>query len=226
MFIMQYATLNMTHIQLTIAFDFMQTHRVQYTCHFEADYGPDQHREGENQSYFKFSVTITFLIVLYSYFDILSSPLCFKFEYINLHYHYFGSYHGSGTMDAHGNEGNFGCVKRALELDMGVFQISPFDKGGKVYRPSKDCALLVGQDLTPMEFVALYAWKKAGMHTSSLGIARPSDLDEVMSAARTMATGQKNGVDVDTLLDTTIERLKNHFEEKVGREWAEKVSVY
>lgn len=73
---------------------------------------------------------------------------------------------------------------------MGVFQISPVDKGGKLYRPSKDVAALVGKDvvgvdggpdvvLTPISFALLYAWKKIGVHTSSIGIARPSDLDEV-----------------------------------------------
>lgn len=145
-----------------------------------------------------------------------------KFEYINIHYHYFGSYHGSGTMDNMGNEGNLSCVKRALELDMGVFQISPFDKGGKLYRPSKDCAVAIGKELTPMEFAALYAWKKGGMHTSSIGIARLSDLDEVMSAARTMALGEKGGKSVDELLDGAIARLQEQFEKRVGKEWAEK----
>ncbi len=121
-----------------------------------------------------------------------------------------------------GGQGNLACVKRALELDMGVFQISPFDKGGKLFRPSKTCALNVGAELSPMEFAALYAWKKIGIHTSSVGISRPSDLDEVMSAARTMALSQKGGKDLDRLLDEVLARLGNHFEEKVGKEWVDK----
>ena len=121
-----------------------------------------------------------------------------------------------------GGQGNLACVKRALELDMGVFQISPFDKGGKLYRPSKDLAISVGKETTPMEFAALYAWKKVGIHTSSLGIARPSDLDEAMSAARAMALGQKGGKNLDRLLDETLDRVERRFEEKVGKEWAEK----
>ena len=121
-----------------------------------------------------------------------------------------------------GGQGNLACVKRALELDMGVFQISPFDKGGKLYRPSKDCAISVGTELSPMAFAALYAWKKVGIHTSSLGISRPSDLDEVMSAARTLALGHKGGKDVDTLLDETLARIEadnaRRQEENRGKE--------
>jgi predicted aldo/keto reductase-like oxidoreductase len=104
---------------------------------------------------------------------------------------------------------------------MGVFQISPYDKGGKLFRPSKDCALTVGKELTPMEFALVYGLKN-GFHTSSVGISRPSDLDEVMSASRTFSLGQKGGVDVDTLLNKTDTMLKNRFEERVGKEWAEK----
>jgi len=52
-----------------------------------------------------------------------------KFSYVNVHHHYFGDYHAAGTPDTLGGQGNAACVKRALELDMGVFNISPFDKG-------------------------------------------------------------------------------------------------
>lgn len=57
-----------------------------------------------------------------------------KFSYVNIHKHYFGDYHAAGTPDMSGGEGNGAAVKRALELDMGVFLISPFDKGGKLFR--------------------------------------------------------------------------------------------
>ena len=108
-------------------------------------------------------------------------------------------------------------MQRAIELDMGVFQISPFDKGGKLYRPSKECALTLGNETTPIEFAALYAWKKVGIHTSSVGFGRPSDLDEVMNAARIMALGNEN-----SLLEKSLDRMKLHFEEKVGKDWSEK----
>jgi hypothetical protein len=47
-----------------------------------------------------------------------------KFSYVNIHKHYFGDYHAAGTPDTKGGEGNELAVKRALELDMGVFQVS------------------------------------------------------------------------------------------------------
>jgi predicted aldo/keto reductase-like oxidoreductase len=145
-----------------------------------------------------------------------------QFDYINLHYHFFGSYHGSGTSDTLGGEGNYACVQRARELDMGVFQISPMDKGGKLYRPSTTCATLVGKDMTPCGFALLYAWTKGGIDTSSVGIARPSDLDEVMGAIRIMNLAKISKVDLESLLDTAISRLNDRAEEELGKEWIEK----
>ena len=139
-----------------------------------------------------------------------------------MHEHYFGSYHGSGTPDTVGGEGNLACVNRALELDMGVFQISPIDKGGKLFRPSKDCASLIGKDLTPIEFALLYGWKKIGFHTASIGIARPSDLDEVLAASRKMALEEQGEIDVDHLLQVAMDKLETRANERLGKEWVEK----
>lgn len=139
-----------------------------------------------------------------------------QFAYVNLHVHYFGSYHGSGTPDTMGGEGNLACVKRALELDMGVFNISPVDKGGKLYRPSKDCVSLVGKELTPI------GWKTNGIHTASIGVARPSDLDEVLGAARMMALPNDGKSDANDLLKRATDRLHGRAVEKLGEEWVEK----
>lgn len=145
-----------------------------------------------------------------------------KFEYINLHYHYFGSYHGSGTSDTQGGEGNLACVKRALELDMGVFNISPIDKGGKLFRPSELCASLIGKELTPIGFALLYGWKKVGFHTASIGLARPSDLDEVLYAAKMMKNDQEGLLNVDDIINGSIERLETRSKEILGETWMQK----
>jgi len=145
-----------------------------------------------------------------------------RFEYVNIHEHFFGSYHGSGTPDTLGGQGNLACVKRALDLDMGVFQISPIDKGGKLFRPSKDCAALIGKELTPIGFALLYGWKKIGFHTASVGLARVSDLDEIMAATKLMALEKAGKIDLDKILDGAIDRLNARKEAIVGREWAEK----
>lgn len=50
-----------------------------------------------------------------------------------------GSYTASGTNHTEGDTdgGNRENVKLAHSLDMGVFCISPNDKGGMMYKPSK-----------------------------------------------------------------------------------------
>jgi predicted aldo/keto reductase-like oxidoreductase len=140
-----------------------------------------------------------------------------QFDYVNIHEHYFGSYHGSGTPNTVGGQGNLACVKRALELDMGLFQISPVDKGGKLYRPSQDVVSLVGRELTPIAFVLLYGWKEIGFHTTSVGVARPSDLDEVLQAARMMALSNSEG-----LFKSAKDRLNERAVERLGAGWGEK----
>ena len=106
------------------------------------------------------------------------------------------------------------AVKRALELDMGVFEISPFDKGGKLYHPSAAVASAVGPEMSPIAFAALHAWK-TGIHTISVGFARPSDLDEVIEAAAIHA----KGIDAANLVEA---RLINLAIERLGKDWYEK----
>ncbi len=140
-----------------------------------------------------------------------------KFEYVNIHKHFFGDYHAVGTPDSMGGQGNAACVKRALELDMGVFQISPFDKGGKLYRPSATVAAAIGPELSPIAFAALHAWKTQKIHTASVGFARPSDLDEVIEAARLYGDEKS-----DELLKAAERRLNDIAIEKLGKDWFEK----
>ncbi len=121
-----------------------------------------------------------------------------------------------------GGQGNQACINRALELDMGVFQISPVDKGGKLFRPSKDCVMAVGKELTPISFALLHAWNNIGVHTSSVGVARQSDLDEVLGAAKIMALAKQGKVDLDALLNGAKGRLDALAEKQLGKEWLEK----
>jgi len=51
-----------------------------------------------------------------------------QFEYANIHYHAFGSYTASGGGKDGGNKE---LVRLMKEKDMGVFIISPYDKGGR-----------------------------------------------------------------------------------------------
>jgi predicted aldo/keto reductase-like oxidoreductase len=86
------------------------------------------------------------------------------FDYVNLHWYFV-------------NHLNWPAVEAATKLDMGVFIISPNDKGGKLYEaPAKMRDLCA--PLTPMQFNALYCLARPEVHTLSCGVAKPSDFDE------------------------------------------------
>ena len=87
------------------------------------------------------------------------------FEYVNLHWYFV--YHPI----------NRAPVDAAAALDMGVFIISPCNKGGMLYQPPPKLIDLC-QPLTPMAFNDLYCLRDPNVHTLSIGAARPSDFTE------------------------------------------------
>lgn len=101
---------------------------------------------------------------------------------------------------------------------MGVFVISPIDKGGALYQPTSTVARLVGDELSPIAFAALWLWRHATSpsHTLSIGVARPSDFDEIVAAASRFA-------DDATLaaVRAAETRLRARAREKLGDEWAD-----
>eukprot|EP00658_Telonema_sp_P-2_P040155 TRINITY_DN28723_c0_g2_i2.p1 TRINITY_DN28723_c0_g2~~TRINITY_DN28723_c0_g2_i2.p1 ORF type:complete len:287 (-),score=66.33 TRINITY_DN28723_c0_g2_i2:335-1195(-) len=113
------------------------------------------------------------------------------FDYVNLHYHFIGSYTASSP---HG--GNLAAVRAAVGRDMGVFIISVNDKAGKLYKPScRITELCRGPEgledptsLEPIEFNTIWLWSQPGVHTVSVGAARPSDMDQPLAAAQKLLT--------------------------------------
>jgi len=91
-----------------------------------------------------------------------------EFDYINLHWYFV-------------NDLNWRAIEAAAARDMGIFIISPNDKGGKLYEPPKKLVELCAP-LTPMQFNALYCLNRPQVHTLSCGVARPSDFDEHVGA--------------------------------------------
>lgn len=87
------------------------------------------------------------------------------FDYVNLHWYFV--YHPI----------NWVSVQAATKLDMGVFIISPCDKGGKLYEPPPKLIDLC-QPLTPVQFNDLYCLRRPEVHTLSIGASRPSDFSE------------------------------------------------
>jgi hypothetical protein len=90
------------------------------------------------------------------------------FDYVNLHWYFV-------------NDLNWRCVEAAHARDMGMFIISPNDKGGKLYDPPKKLVELCAP-LTPMQFNDLYCLARPEVHTLSCGAARPADFDEHIRA--------------------------------------------
>ncbi len=90
------------------------------------------------------------------------------FEYVNLHWYFV-------------NDLNWACIDEAARRDMGVFIISPNDKGGKLYAPPPKLAELC-RPLSPMQFNALYCLNRSQVHTLSCGAAKPGDFDEHIAA--------------------------------------------
>jgi predicted aldo/keto reductase-like oxidoreductase len=95
------------------------------------------------------------------------------FEYVNLHWYFV--YHPI----------NWAPVQAAAKLDMGVFIISPCDKGGKLYEPPPKLIDLC-QPLTPMQFNDLYCLRRPEVHTLSIGASRPSDFAEHVTTVGNM----------------------------------------
>ncbi len=85
------------------------------------------------------------------------------FSYINLHWYFV-------------NDLNWPAIEAAAARDMGVFIISPNDKGGKLYAPPPKLTMLC-EPLHPMQFNDLYCLNRPEVHTLSCGAGEPSDFD-------------------------------------------------
>ena len=122
-----------------------------------------------------------------------------EFSYVNLHWYYF-------------DQLNRPAIDAATARDMGVFIISPNDKGGKLYAPPEKLVRLC-EPLTPMGFNDLFCLAGTDVHTISLGIARPADLDAHLAVLPLMP-------DARTHIAPIAERLEATFAEALGADWA------
>jgi predicted aldo/keto reductase-like oxidoreductase len=120
------------------------------------------------------------------------------FDYVNLHWYFV-------------NELNREAIPEARRRDMGVFIISPNDKGGKLYDPPPKLTELC-RPLSPMQFNDLFCLSHPEVHTLSLGAARPSDFDEHVAALEHYDR-------MHEVLPPIEARLREALERVVGRAW-------
>ena len=117
------------------------------------------------------------------------------FDYVNVHWYYIF-------------RRNWPAIARATELDMGVFIISPSDKGGKLYEPSPQWEACC-EPLHPMVFNDLWCLQRPEVHTLSLGAARPSDFDKHVEAVGLMER-------TDELVAPIDAKLKEMMRQRTG----------
>ena len=123
-----------------------------------------------------------------------------EFDYVNLHWYFV-------------NDLNWPAVVAARKLDMGIFIISPNDKGGKLYEPPPRlvewCA-----PLTPMQFNDLYCLARPEVHTLSCGAARPQDFDEHIRALEYYERA-------DEVIAPIGRRLRAEMDKALGPDWCQ-----
>jgi predicted aldo/keto reductase-like oxidoreductase len=127
-----------------------------------------------------------------------------RFDYVNLHYYYLF-------------QDNHPALVAATAQDMGVFIISPSDKGGRLERPSQRLRALCAP-LSPMVFNDLWCLAHPEIHTLSVGAARPSDLDDHLTVLRLLN-------DPAAVLGPIVSRLEFAYAKALGdryaRHWSE-----
>jgi uncharacterized protein len=91
------------------------------------------------------------------------------FEFINLHYYYFF-------------QRNYPAIALATQKDMGIFIISPGDKGGKLYTPPAKLRELCAP-MTPLELTYRFLLSDRRITTLSVGAANPTELINPLQVA-------------------------------------------
>lgn len=121
-----------------------------------------------------------------------------QFDYVNLHWYYI-------------NQWNWPAIAAANKLDMGVFIISPSNKGGLLYQPSPKLVDLCAP-LSPMVFNDLFCLSHPQVHTLSIGAAKPSDFDEHVKTLELLDSAEE-------ILPPIISRLESEAFNILGEDW-------
>ncbi|MDF2440824.1 MAG: uncharacterized protein JWN98_1808 [Abditibacteriota bacterium] len=123
-----------------------------------------------------------------------------EFDYVNLHWYFV-------------NDLNWAAVEAATKQDMGVFIISPTEKGGKLHEPPAKLKEMCAP-LTPIQFNNLYCLSRPQVHTLSIGAARPSDFDEHIESLAHYNNIEATIAPIET-------QLRDEMKERLGEDWVE-----
>jgi predicted aldo/keto reductase-like oxidoreductase len=121
-----------------------------------------------------------------------------QFDYVNLHWYYI-------------NRQNWAAIEAATKLDMGVFIISPSNKGGLLYQPPKKLVDLCAP-LSPMVFNDLFCLSHPQVHTLSIGAAKSTDFDEHLKTLELLDNAAE-------ILPPIISRLESEAIKILGEDW-------
>jgi predicted aldo/keto reductase-like oxidoreductase len=120
------------------------------------------------------------------------------FDYVNLHWYYI-------------NQWNWAAIEAAKRLDMGVFIISPSNKGGLLYEPPQKLVNLCAP-LSPMVFNDLFCLSHQEVHTLSVGAAKPQDFDEHLKTLELVDRASE-------ILPPILARLEEEAIATLGEDW-------
>ncbi|MCU0549224.1 MAG: aldo/keto reductase [Leptolyngbya sp. Prado105] len=121
-----------------------------------------------------------------------------QFDYVNLHWYYI-------------NQLNWSAIEAATAHDMGVFIISPTNKGGNLHEAPQRLKDLCAP-LSPVVFNDLFCLSHPQVHTLSVGASKPTDFDEHL---KTVALLDR----ADEILPPIIQRLEQAAIERLGEDW-------
>ncbi|MBV5257716.1 aldo/keto reductase [Synechococcus moorigangaii CMS01] len=119
-------------------------------------------------------------------------------DYVNLHWYWI-------------NQDNWPAIEAATRQDMGVFIISPSDKGGHLYNPPQKLVDLCSP-LHPMVFNDLFCLSQPQIHTLSIGAARPADFDQHLEILALLDRA-------DEILPEILAKLENQAIATLGEDW-------
>ncbi|MDP4208042.1 MAG: aldo/keto reductase [Bacteroidota bacterium] len=109
------------------------------------------------------------------------------FEFMNLHYYYFF-------------QRNKGAIDLAQAKDMGVFIISPNDKGGQLSTPPQKLKDLTAP-LTPLQWNARFCLSNPAIHTLSFGFPATSPFNQVDGIFPVSSPLSEKDAEIKFLLD-------------------------